>query len=201
MTFALSVPLSFRFPILDMLSALSLLFFFVAIVIAILKYRLYEIDVVINGRVRGVGRVHHRWSTSPWSSASGTLVGNRRSPLLSAVAAAVVAVAFQPVRQAARRVANRVVYGKRATPYEVLSGFTERAAEAYSAEDVLPRMARILAEGTGADEAACGCRSVTSSGPPRRGRSTAPSAPIPLAAAGRCRVPRQRVAVPGPACR
>src|SRR5207247_6293980 len=44
-------------------------------------------------------------------------------------------------------------YGKRARPYEVLSDSSERAAGAYSTEDVLPRMARILAEGTGATRA------------------------------------------------
>jgi signal transduction histidine kinase len=80
----------------------------------------------------------------------GTLVGNTRSPLLAAIAAAVIAVAFQPIRQRAARLANRIVYGKRATPYEVLSDFAERMAGAYAVEDVLPRTARMLAEGTGA---------------------------------------------------
>ena len=153
-TFALSVPLSFRFPILDVLSALSLLFLYAAIVIAVLRYRLYEIDVVIGKTV--VFAVLAAFITVVYIAlvvGVGTIVGNRRSPLLSAVAAAIVAVAFQPARQAARRVANRVVYGKRATPYEVLSGFTERAAEAYSSEDVLPRLVRVLAEGMGVDEA------------------------------------------------
>jgi signal transduction histidine kinase len=45
------------------------------------------------------------------------------------------------------------VYGKRATPYEVLAQFSERVAESYAADDVLPRMARVLAEGTGAERA------------------------------------------------
>jgi signal transduction histidine kinase len=46
-----------------------------------------------------------------------------------------------------------VVYGRRATPYEVLADFTARASETYSTEDVLPRMARILADGVGATQA------------------------------------------------
>jgi len=46
-----------------------------------------------------------------------------------------------------------MVYGKRATPYEVLSEFAEHMAGTYSLEDVLPRMARILGEGTGARRA------------------------------------------------
>ena len=52
-----------------------------------------------------------------------------------------------------RRFANRLVYGRRATPYEVLSEFSSRMAGAYESEDLLPRMARILAEGTGARSA------------------------------------------------
>ena len=64
-----------------------------------------------------------------------------------------VAVAFQPVREWVQRLANRLVYGRRATPYEVLADFAGRMAGAYAAEDLLPRMARILAEGTGATRA------------------------------------------------
>jgi signal transduction histidine kinase len=57
------------------------------------------------------------------------------------------------VRERARHAANRLVYGKRATPYEVLSGFSESVAAAYAGEDILARMARLLAEGTGATQA------------------------------------------------
>jgi signal transduction histidine kinase len=72
---------------------------------------------------------------------------------LSIIATAVVAVAFQPVRERLQKIANRLVYGKRATPYEVLSQFSEQVAESYAADEVLPRMARVLAEGAGADRA------------------------------------------------
>ena len=49
------------------------------------------------------------------------LVGSRGSQdlFLSIVATAVIAVAFQPARERSRRFANRLVYGKRASPYEV----------------------------------------------------------------------------------
>jgi signal transduction histidine kinase len=57
---------------------------------------------------------------------------------------------FLLVRPRAQRLANRIVYGKRSTPYEVLSAFTERVGETYSTEDVLPRMAQLLASATGA---------------------------------------------------
>jgi signal transduction histidine kinase len=53
------------------------------------------------------------------------------------------------VRGRAKKLADRLVYGKRATPYEVLSQFSERMGGTYALDDILPRMARVLAEGTG----------------------------------------------------
>jgi signal transduction histidine kinase len=152
--FAIQVPFGGDSRVLNILTDVGLLFLYVAITRAILKYRLYEIDVVIGKTV--VFATLAAFITVVYVGlvvGVGTLVGNARSPLLSAIAAALVAIAFQPVRQRARRFANRVVYGKRATPYEVLTEFTARASETYSTEDVLPRMARILADGVGATEA------------------------------------------------
>jgi signal transduction histidine kinase len=60
---------------------------------------------------------------------------------------------FGPIRRRAQRFADRVVYGQRATPYEVLSTFGDRLSETYAADDVLPRMAQVLAQATGADGA------------------------------------------------
>jgi signal transduction histidine kinase len=85
----------------------------------------------------------------------GVFVGSGGKPNLglSILATAIVAVGFQPARERLQRVANRVVYGKRATPYQVLSEFSSRVAEAYAAGETLPRMARILQEGTSAESA------------------------------------------------
>jgi signal transduction histidine kinase len=52
-----------------------------------------------------------------------------------------------------QHLANRLVYGRRAAPYEVLAEFAGRMGGGYATEDLLPRMARILAEGTGAARA------------------------------------------------
>ena len=122
--------------------------------IAIFKYRLYDIDVVI-GKTVVVG-VLAAFATVVYIGVVvgvGTLVGSRGgqpSVLLAVVATAIVGIAFQPVRQWAQRLANRVVYGERATPYDVLSDFSGRMAGTFALQDLLPRMARMLAEGTGA---------------------------------------------------
>ncbi len=138
--------------VVSVFQSVAFVFLWTAIAIAVLKYRLYEIDVVISKAVLyGTLAVFITIVYVGLVVGVGTLVGHRGSPLLSAVAAAVIAVAFQPVRESCRRVANRVVYGKRATPYEVLSDFAERIAGTYASEDVLPQMARIVAAGTGAE--------------------------------------------------
>ncbi|HXO67293.1 MAG TPA: GAF domain-containing sensor histidine kinase [Candidatus Dormibacteraeota bacterium] len=134
----------------------------VAIAIAVLKYRLYDIDLVIS-RTLVYGSLA-AFITAVYVGivvGVGTLVGSRGQPnlVLSIVATAIVAVAFQPVRERLQRIANRLVYGKRATPYEVLSQFSERVAETYAADEALPRMARVLAEGTGAERAMVWLRS------------------------------------------
>ena len=126
----------------------------VAIGIAILRYRLYDIDVVIRKTVVfGVDDGGHRLVYVALVVGVGALVGSAQSPVLSALAAAVVALVFQPVRARARRFADRVVYGKRATPYEVMATFGDQLAGTYSADDVLARTARVLGEGVGAERA------------------------------------------------
>jgi signal transduction histidine kinase len=135
------------------LSNLAFLCLWVAIGIAVLKYRLYEIDIVISKAVLyGSLAVFITAVYAGLVVGVGTLAGGRDSPLLAALAAAVVAVAFQPARQWAGRLANRVVYGRRATPYQVLSDFARRIGGTYSSEDVLPQMAQIVAAGTGAEQ-------------------------------------------------
>ncbi|HXA42929.1 MAG TPA: GAF domain-containing sensor histidine kinase [Candidatus Solibacter sp.] len=149
-----------------------------AIAVAVLRYRLYDIDVIISralvyatlaalitaiyvGIVVGIGNV----------------VGSGGKPnlALSIVATAVVAVGFQPARERLQRLANRLIYGLRATPYEVLAAFSERVAETYAGEEVLPRMARVLQEGTGAESATVWLRSA---------RQLAPAATHPEALNG-----------------
>jgi signal transduction histidine kinase len=124
--------------------------------VAVLKYRLYDLDLVIKKTIVfailvllllalvGVGAL----------LLGGTLVPSLsdRPPLL-VVFGVVFGLLVIPAYRLARRIADRVVYGGRASPYEVLSEFSERASETYSTEDVLPRMAQLIGQATGADSA------------------------------------------------
>jgi signal transduction histidine kinase len=123
----------------------------VSAAIAILRYRLYDVDVVINKTlVYGALALFVTLLYVAVVVGIGTIVGGTGNLVLSIVATAVVAVAFQPMRESVQRLANRIVYGRRATPYEVLSDLSGRMANAQATEELLPRVAGIVAEGIGA---------------------------------------------------
>jgi signal transduction histidine kinase len=129
----------------------------IAMGVAVLRYRLYDLDLVIKKTVVfavvagtitilalglalgvpvlvvGVGLSGWEFGLLVFGVALGGLVG--------------------PLRRWATRIADRLVYGGRATPYEVLTRFSERVGETYATDDVLPRMARVVGEATGAASA------------------------------------------------
>jgi signal transduction histidine kinase len=126
----------------------------ISIGFAVLRYRLYDIDLVISKTL--VYGAMAAFITAVYVAivvGIGRAIGSERNLGLSILATALVAVAFQPVRELVQRFANRLVFGKRATPYEVLSEFSGGMAHAVATEELLPRMARIVAEGTGAARA------------------------------------------------
>jgi signal transduction histidine kinase len=140
--------------LLEPLVGLAILAVPLASGIAILKYRLYDIDVVINKTVLyGVLAAFVTLVYVGIVVGIGALVGSQGNLFLSIMATAIIALAFQPVRRRASHFANRIVYGKRATPYEVLSQFSQGMGASFSAEAALPRMAEIIGEGTGAGRA------------------------------------------------
>jgi signal transduction histidine kinase len=78
----------------------------------------------------------------------GTLFGgDDANAALRIAATGTVALAFEPVRERLQRFGNRLVYGRRATPYEVMSSFGHRMAAVPSVDDVLPDMAETAARG------------------------------------------------------
>jgi len=120
----------------------------VAAGVAILKYRLYDIDPVINKTI--VASAMLLIVTGGYVA----IVVGVGSVLpvadgwLSLVATAVVAVLFEPLRQRAQGLADRIVYGRRDTPYEALSRLTEQLGDA--PEDVLVGIAATVSRAVGA---------------------------------------------------
>ena len=121
-----------------------------AYLVAIFKHGLCDLDVVIKKAlvalvltllIVGVGL-----GAIAVLGRSALLDGDRTDVVIGIVAG----LAIWPLALVGRRIAQRIVYGRRAAPYQVLSEFSERVGETYATEDVLPRMARILGEGTGA---------------------------------------------------
>jgi signal transduction histidine kinase len=120
------------------------------VTLAILKYRLYQIDVIINRTVKYA--LLSAALTAVYAAivlGVGTAAGYAGGPLLT-VAAVAVAVLFQPARTRAQLLANRLVYGRRATPYQVLADFAGHMAEQLDTTAALTRMAALLGGATGA---------------------------------------------------
>jgi len=127
----------------------------VAYLIAIFRYHLWDLDLVIRKAlvalvltllIVGVGIAVFA-TVFQWALWGGT-------PQWASVLAGIAFGALLwPLLRLARRIGNRITYGRRATPYEVLTDFGGRVGETFSTEDVLPRMAQVLARGSGAESA------------------------------------------------
>ena len=128
-----------------------------AYLIAIYRYHLWDLDVVIKKAVvfAVVAGALTLISLSavlllPFAVVGTGVTSTERNVFVVGV---VIGTLFGPLRRLARRLADRVVYHTRATPYEVLTEFGGRVGGTYDMDDVLPRMAEILARGTGATSA------------------------------------------------
>ena len=138
----------------SILSGAAFLSIPVAIGVSVLQFRLYELDVVVKKTlIAGTLALLVIGGYAGLVWLFGAVASGRESSATLFVIALVLGVAFRPVARFAQRVADRLVYGRRATPYEVLTDFSERVGGAYATEDVLGRMAAILGEGVGAEAA------------------------------------------------
>ena len=132
----------------------------VACAVAVLRYRLYDLDVVVKKTVvAGLVAAAFTAIYGLVVAGVGAVTGRSGSSALTFAAAALAAIALQPVRARAGLLADRLVYGRRASPYEVLSEFAGQIAGTYSTDEVLPQMAQMLTAATGAQRAEVWLRS------------------------------------------
>lgn len=120
-----------------LMHALLIFGFPLATAIAILKYRLYEIDLIINRTlVYAVLTIVVVCFYVGVVGILGVLLQQRAGLLISLLATGVIAVAFAPLRMRVQAAVNRLMFGARRDPYEVLADLG-RQLEATSADTPL----------------------------------------------------------------
>jgi signal transduction histidine kinase len=125
----------------------SLLFVPLLTYIAIVRYRLYDIDVVINRTL-----VYGSLSACVVGIyvlvvvALGTIFQARGNLAISLMATGFVAVLFQPLRMRLQRSVNRLMYGERDDPYAVISRLGRRLEATIAPESVLPTVVETIAQ-------------------------------------------------------
>lgn len=119
----------------------------IATAIAIFKYRLYDIDLLINRTlVYGSLTLLVIGIYVLVVAALGTIFQAQGNMVITLLATGIVAVLFQPLRERLQRSVNRLIFGERDDPIEALSRLGRQLETAVPAKDVLPRLAETIAE-------------------------------------------------------
>jgi signal transduction histidine kinase len=127
--------------------AFALLILAVFTCVAILRYKLYDIDLLINRTL-----VYGALSACVIGTYMLALVGLgvlfqvRGNPAISLLATVVVAVLFQPLRTRLQRSVNRLMYGERDDPSAVTSRLGRRIEATLAPEAMLPTVVETIAQ-------------------------------------------------------
>jgi len=129
------------------MSNLALLGIVVATGIAILRYRLYDIDVVINRTlVYGALTASVVLIYVLLVGGLGTFFQAQGNILITLLATGLIAVLFQPLRERLQRGVNRLIYGERDDPIEALSRLGKQMEVALPSDQVLPTLVKTIAQ-------------------------------------------------------
>jgi signal transduction histidine kinase len=129
------------------LSAFSFLLIPLTIGIAILHYRLWDIDIIINrALVYGTLTVSIVGIYVLAVVSLGTLLQGQGNLFISLLATGLIAVLFQPLRLWLQRAINRLMYGERDTPYTVISRLGQRLEATLAPEAVLATITETVAQ-------------------------------------------------------
>jgi signal transduction histidine kinase len=119
----------------------------VAIGVAILRYRLYDIDIVINRTlVYGTLTACVVGVYVLVIGYLGALFQTGSNLAVSLVATGIVAVLFAPLRHRLQRAVNRLMYGERDEPYAVLSRLGQRLEATLEPGAALPAVVETVAQ-------------------------------------------------------
>ena len=135
---------------------LAYAFLLACIAVAVLRYRLYEVEVILSRAVvltiatAFVAVIYVGLVVVLGRSAQDRAGGGFWLSLLLTVA---VALAFQPLRSRVVRFADRLAYGSRAAPYDALADFSHRIGLGPAPGTLLPTIAAAAADAVHADRA------------------------------------------------
>jgi signal transduction histidine kinase len=129
------------------LSVLGRLALPVTISISILRYRLWDIDLVINrSLVFGSLTILVGATYVLLVGVLGKVFQSGDNLVLSILATGLVAILFHPLRQRLQQMINRVMYGDRDDPGAVLARLGQRLAQAGMPAEVLPAILQDIAQ-------------------------------------------------------
>ncbi len=118
----------------------------VALAVAILRYRLLSIDVILNrALVYGALTAFVIGAYVAIVGYLSTLFPTRSGLVPPLIATDVVAVLFQPLRERVQRRVNRLLYGERDDPYAVLARLGQRLEGSLASDELLPTIAETVA--------------------------------------------------------
>jgi len=159
--FGALIGLSLLFPALDqpgraamlyqmaasLLVTLAFLLIPLSIAIAVLRYRLWDIDILINRTlVYGTLTAGVVGLYVLVVGLLGALFQARGSLPISLLGTGVVAILFQPLRDRLQRGVNRLLYGERDEPYSVLTRLGQRLETTLAPDAVLPTVVQTVRE-------------------------------------------------------
>src|SRR6266487_787720 len=114
--------------------------------VAILRYRLYDIDLLINRTlVYGTLTLSIVGIYILVVGSLGVLLRAQGNTLISLSATGLVAILFQPLRVRLQRLVNRLMYGDRHTPYQAIARLGERLQATLASDAVLPTIVETVA--------------------------------------------------------
>ncbi|MGN6672274.1 MAG: sensor histidine kinase [Thermomicrobiales bacterium] len=118
----------------------------VALVVAILRYRLFAIDIIFNRALVYSGLTAAIVGLYVLIVGYlGALFRTGDNLVISLIATGVVAVLFQPLRAWLQRGANRLLYGERDEPYAVISRLGQRLEATLAPDAILPAIVETVA--------------------------------------------------------
>ena len=117
-----------------------------SLAIALTKYRLYNIDLVINRALVYVGITGCVIVIYVLIVGfMGSLLQQRVGLVPALIATGIVAVVFEPIRRIAQEAVDRLMFGERKDPYVALTGLASTLQSAIEPSEVLPTIVETLA--------------------------------------------------------